>query len=104
MPDYYILDEQGTPVLTDVMAWAHWFQAHTTERVVAQTRQGDVSVSTVFLGMDHNYMGESPTPLLYETLVFGGPHDGRLERYSTSSEALDGHDAMVREVLGEARP
>lgn len=37
-------------------------------------------------------------PVLLETMVFGGPLDGELERYRSLDGARGGHDAMVRRV------
>ena len=53
-------------------------------------------MSTVFLGLDHNFGGG--TPILWETLVFGGPLDGEMSRYETRLQAMQGHEAMVARV------
>ena len=57
-----------------------------------------VTVSTVFLGLDHSF-GDGP-PLLFETMIFGGAQDGRNERYEDRATALAGHEramALVRD-------
>jgi hypothetical protein len=54
---------------------------------------GDVWVSTVWLGLDHNW-GPGP-PLIFETMVFGGPDDQEQERYPSRVAALAGHDRWV---------
>ncbi len=46
-------------------------------------------VSTVFLGLDHSW-GSGP-PLVFETMIFGGPNDQYQERYATYEEAEAGH-------------
>jgi hypothetical protein len=48
----------------------------------------------VFLGIDHNFFGDGP-PILFETMVFGGPMDQDQRRYSTWDEAEFGHAAIV---------
>lgn len=53
-------------------------------------------VSTVFLGLDHGW-GEGP-PILFETMVFGGPLDQEMERYCTWDEAVAGHERWVQRV------
>ncbi len=63
---------------------------------VAQTDVGKARVSTVWLGIDHQW-GDGP-PLIFETLVFGGKHDQHMERYSTEDEAKEGHKRVVRMV------
>lgn len=93
---YYILNEQGDPVPCDSsMEWALWFEY--SNRQVALDERGDVRVSTVFLGLDHSF-NHGP-PLLFETMVFGGPEDEAQERYTTRAEALVGHAAWVLKVL-----
>jgi len=86
---HYILDDAGEPVLTDMMTWARWFGG-VHNRQVALARVGDIKVSTVFLGLDHNFDDDGP-PVLWETMIFGGPHDGYQDRYSSRQDALDGH-------------
>lgn len=94
---YYLLDDDHNPIATDnVLKWAQMFES--SDRVVAQTNvTDDIRVSTVFLGIDHgNGEGE---PILFETIVFGGEHDGRTERYSTWNEAQKGHNNIVADEL-----
>lgn len=77
----------------DLLEWARWFE--TANRHVAQTMVGTVRVSTVFLGLDHNWK-DSGDPILFETMIFGGPHDGYQERYSHWEEAECGHWQAVQ--------
>jgi len=94
MSDHYILKGHEA-VPADLMTWAKWYE--TGNRRVADDSVGDIRVSTVFLGLNHNY-GEGP-PTLYETMVFGGPHDQEWEeRYCTWDEAVAGHAAMIERV------
>lgn len=49
-------------------------------------------VSTVFLGLDHSFgLAGDRLPLLWETMIFGGKHDGYVDRYSSRGAALKGH-------------
>lgn len=57
-------------------------------------------VSTVFLGIDHRYL--EPRPVLFETMVFGGPLDGEMDRCSTWDEAEQMHANMLRRVRDAA--
>jgi hypothetical protein len=66
-------------------------------RIVAKTQVGDTEVSTVWLGINMNFGGSGP-PIIFETMVFGGPLDEQMDRYSTETEALAGHTAMVMRV------
>jgi hypothetical protein len=85
-------------VLVDSARWSAWFEFHYHERIVARTVvQEGVEVSTVFLGLDHNYSQTGP-PILFETMVFGGLCDGDMDRYAAMDESRQGHWAMVNRV------
>lgn len=94
MSDHYILDGKKA-VLADLMTWVESFK-NTEVRIVAKTEVGDAEVSTVFLGLDHQF-GDGP-PLIFETLVFGGSLDQEMDRYTTWEQAEAGHAAMVNRV------
>ena len=53
-----------------------------------------ISVSTVWLGLNHNLEPNSE-PVIFETMVFGGRNAGMCRRYSTELEALVGHNEIV---------
>jgi hypothetical protein len=92
----FILDDQNNPVpCPDILEWGKFFQQKKRRRV-ARTKVGDVLVSTVFLGLDHNW-GDGP-PVLFETMVFDGDLDQEINRYPTWDEAVKGHEEMVRRV------
>ena len=96
----YILDADNKPVVCDdVVEWGKWFEGADDQRGVAVTDFDGGKVSTVFLGMDHNFThGE---PVLWETMIFGGPHDGYCERYTSLAKAEAGHQRAVA-VAGES--
>jgi hypothetical protein len=86
-----------------LMTWARWFEV--ANRHMAQDVVGPVRISTVFLGIDHNFNPHGP-PILFETMIFGGQHDQYMDRYATKAEALAGHARavnMVRETTHESR-
>lgn len=86
----YILDENGNPVVcNDLMKWAAWYETAPARRV-ALDRVGDVTISTIFLGLDHNFSMKGP-PILWETMIFGAPFNERMWRYCTREQALAGH-------------
>lgn len=92
--DKYILDENGDPKVVGLIEWGEWMEV--ADRTVAKSQVGEVEVSTVFLGLDHNF-GDGE-PLLFETMIFGGEHDGYQERYATKIEALKGHEKALNLV------
>lgn len=85
--DKWILDGKTPVPCNDLMEWAKSMES--ANRIVAKDTVGDVRVSTVFLGLDHSFGG--PSPLLFETMIFGGPHDGYQERYTFWDDAEAGH-------------
>jgi len=93
---HYVLGADGEPVVgpADVESWARMFDWSSTDRIVAKTDiDGEVEVSTVFLGLDHA-VWDGP-PMLFETMIFGGPHDNSQWRYTLRKQAQAGHDAIV---------
>lgn len=98
----YILDEQGNVVEEkDLLKWAEWFEQADEKRKICLTVTPVYKVSTVFIGLDLSFsrMDEiAQPPELFETMVFGGPHDGYMERYSTKAEAEEGHKRIVNMV------
>jgi hypothetical protein len=99
-PKYYILNPQNEPLEVDLRVWTQWFQ--TSNRQVDVTRIGEIKISTVFLGLDHNYTKSGP-PLVFETLVFGGEHDGYCRRASTWKTAQFEHDFVCINIMNEER-
>jgi hypothetical protein len=96
-----MLDADGNPVpCADALQWGVWFE--TADRNLCQSRDEapnapDIRISTVFLGLDANFWGTGP-PILWETLVFGGPLDGEMERYTSKADAVAGHQRMCARV------
>ena len=54
----YILNSKRQPVPEpDVLKWGRWFEYHRDDRIVKQETVNGKYVSTVFLGMDHQWGG-----------------------------------------------
>jgi hypothetical protein len=98
-PVMYVLDAAGNPV-PEFSPLAYAEAMMNNDPHIAREERGQVEVSTVFLGMDHDWTRKGP-PILYETMVFGGVYTGLQLRYSTRAEALAGHAKIVAEVFGE---
>jgi hypothetical protein len=103
IPRYFVL-EGHIPVPCDLMAWAKRFEKDET-RIVARDLLKDILVSTVFLGIDHNFIGDGP-PVLFETMAFDeGKCNGQSilyeTRYCTWSEAEAGHKSVVDIINNE---
>lgn len=93
-PLWYKL-EGKVPVPDETCVWAVK-EKNATKRIVGETKVRDATVSTVFLGLDHS-LGRK-TPVLFETLVFGGSMNGECNRYETWDQAEKGHQQMVDRV------
>jgi len=102
-PTRYLLNSAGEPVAEpDLLTWATALEKG--DRIVKQEHIGPFWISTVFLGLDHNW-GDGP-PILWETMVFLKDHEGirygediDMDRCSGSREqALAMHAAMVEHV------
>ena len=79
---FYILDglNDKIPVEVDCQTWGTWFE--TAKRHVDFTEIDKHEISTVFLGLDHNYFGGKP--LIFETMIFDpSGEDIYMRRYST---------------------
>ncbi len=102
----YILNSDGEPELCeDIQKWGAWMAVHVEERLIAVSTDGKgepgaVKISTVFMGLDHSF-GETDNPVLFETRITNGIHDGYVEQYSTRKAALEGQDKAVKRVFGE---
>lgn len=91
-------DRDGVPI--DTQSWGELVADKKYQRVL-RTTVADAAdpakaydVSTVWLGIDHNW-GRG-VPLIFETMVFGtGSEDMIADRYSTEELARGGHNAMV---------
>ena len=97
MSSHYILDGRKAVPAT-LQQWAKWYES--ADRRVQQTRVGAVRVSTVFLGLDHSFGGDAP--LLFETMVFGGPMDEECHRCTTWQQAVEQHEAVLEAVIRSA--
>lgn len=93
---FYILVNRVPVEEPDLLKYAQWFAVMANRRV-AHTERDGLAISTVFLGVDH---GLTPSgPLLFETMVLGGDHDGYQTRAGTWEESEIQHELALR-MLG----
>lgn len=66
---------------------------------IADDEINDKRISTVWLGLDHKFVG-SNKPHVFETMVFTGDSgiEDYCERYSTWKEAEEGHQRAIEWV------
>jgi hypothetical protein len=93
LKNWYRLNEDKT--VTPLKEGDYYPVYEQEQRRVALTKLKDnlVTVSTVFLGLDHSW--DADPPLLFETMVFGGEHSELMYRYSTYQQAEQGHNLVV---------
>lgn len=109
MIEYYGMDGQA---LSRDEYYEQYGDGPEKRRVAETTLPGGVWISTVLLGLDHNFMG-SGRPIIFETMVFAPPFtppnagdlgpDLDCDRYCTKEEARLGHEAMVTKWTGWSR-
>lgn len=106
-------DRQGRPIT--LRQWGQRFQDMDYKRVALTEFPDGRLVSTVWLGLDHNW-GAGP-PAIFETMVFGGEIKGKIEitgfgermgfqsrdeelceRYATEEEARAGHERICAAI------
>lgn len=97
----YILDENGEAIpAPGLLSWGQWLQDHPKERQLADDQIGNARVSTIFLGLDCGFHFRDAhvvyRPMLWETMVFGGPYDQFQTRYTSRADALAGHGKIVQ--------
>lgn len=95
MSHYKLVGKDAVPC--ELMEWAEDFGK---DRTVAKSRLENgpdtAVVSTVFLGLDHQF-GDGP-PMIFETMVFMPGDEEPCWRYSTWSEAERGHAEAVADL------
>ena len=93
--NHYRIEGHDVVEERDLLTWARWFEQSMRERIVGRTQAGTFAISTVFLGIDHNWFGGKP--VLFETMVYGSDGEDKdiVERYHTYSEASAGHRKWV---------
>jgi len=93
----YLLDGHDVVPCEDLLEWALNFER--SERHVGLTNfDPDITVSTVFIGLDHSSGFHEGPPIVFETMVFGGKLDGEMDRYCTWEQAERGHQEMCNKV------
>ena len=92
------------PVSCSLMEWARWFEHRSDENKetwqVAMTIIGEHEISTVFIGLNHQFV-DGGHPLLFETMVFGPGDDDHQQRYTTWYQATAGHAQICHALRNE---
>jgi hypothetical protein len=94
----YILDENHNTIREDdVIIWSKSFE-NSNRCVKKERKYGYLNyiISTVFLGIDHNFLGNG-LPILFETMIFKDDSFDEIycDRCSTWNEALEMHQKAL---------
>lgn len=102
-PMWYILDKDKNPVPAKNIIEANRLLVDTDSRrvalddIIVEDYGITITVSTVFLVLDHNHSPKGK-PVLFESMIFNGELNQSLDRYRTWKEAEEGHKKMVELV------
>jgi len=102
-PLWYILDENKHPVPAKNRFDAERLLLDNSKRRVAldeimvEDYGITITVSTVFLVLDHNHSNKGK-PILFESMIFNGELNQSMNRYCSWKEAEEGHQKMVELV------
>lgn len=96
MPTYY--NKEGEVI--DFTSWAQLMADDDYKRIKLDV-VGHLTISTVWLGMNHNYSNVGPKQI-FETMIFpaGSHNEQHISRYETEQEALDTHNELVASIQG----
>jgi hypothetical protein len=111
---FYMLVNGKIKLATDMLEYARWF-GDFNNRMIDRTEiqnlpnyPGGDFVSTVFLGIDHNFSPaetwKEHRPVLFESMIFGGKYNERGWRYSSYGEAKQAHWQIVDALRGGEEP
>lgn len=90
----FILKDKKVIECFDLLEWGRFMEEKS--RIVKQEVVNGVNISTVFLGLDHNF--DEGELLAFETMIFGGKHDDYQERCSTWEQAEEMH-AKAKKIV-----
>lgn len=82
-----------------MLKWGRFLAESPNRRILLTEVERNIVISTVFLGLNHRLF-DVGSPLIFETMVFGGQLDGQQWRYSTLKQAKKGHHHVESLVKG----
>lgn len=102
---WYILDDNDNPVARPLLEAARWLEENRDRKIVKRTHVDGYRISSVFLGLDHSFSGD--TPELWETMIFiedanGATHgDIYQRRHFCAADATHCNDHAAK-MLGDS--
>ncbi len=90
--DYF--NRKGEPIDLITYGLLHRDQEYV---IIRKTIYINAKVSTVWLGINHNF-DPNGTPLIFESMIFGGEHTEYQDRYETEEQAIAGHQRIITAI------
>lgn len=100
----YILKDKKLILESDILVWGMWMEnadRHVKKDTIT-INDKEFWISTVFLGLDHNFSDNDSNPIVFETMIFPRQNtlkdyeiSGYQERYSTWEQAEQGHQKAI---------
>ena len=100
-------DKEGKPL--DMDGYVRLTSDPDYKIVLRDNIDDKATVSTVWLGLNHNYWNEGP-PLIFETMIFAseksdlGKFDSDTYRYATEEEARANHERICEALRAGTYP
>ncbi len=97
---YYKLDENKNVVPSSLEEWSNFIEGRlpTNYQHVGDDTVNGKRISTVFIGICHDFDPYNNMPIVFETMIFDSGHSIYQVRYSTYDEALEGHAKAIKWV------
>lgn len=95
---FYKLDKDKNVVPSSLEEWATFIENElpSNYRQVGRDIVNGKVISTIFIGLCHNYIPHSGIPIVFETMIFDeSQHAIYQKRYSTWKEAEEGHEEAI---------
>jgi hypothetical protein len=94
---FYILGKDNNPIPCEAKDCGEMWRM--VDNRIKRTSGFFYIVSTVFLGIDHNFTENQDSPILFETAIMNGTKISVLERHATYQEAVSYHDQICDEIF-----
>jgi hypothetical protein len=98
-PSNLYFDKDGSPLSS--FEFAALFESTDYRRIAWDEIPPHGYISTVWLGLDHNFRGSGP-PIIFETMVFLHEAESKVQvRYATLEDAIRGHAFYLEQARGD---
>ncbi len=97
---FYKLDENKNVVPSTIEEWSIFVGGNLPTNFihVGDDTVNGLRISTVFLGLCHNFNPNNNVPIVFETMVFNNDSVIYMARYTTWDEAIAGHKRAIQWV------